>query len=109
MRALLAERLDASEGQLYLLDELETGLSLQRQMALLCLPDDLHRDGWSQALVATHSQILLSHPDSVRLWIGEDGNSRRPLDEIPHWRDMRRFMRDPEIPLRRLLGPALPD
>lgn len=101
--SLLTARVDASEGLLYLLDEPETGLSPQRQMALLCLLDDLHRDGRSQALVATHSPILLSHPDADLLWIDADGITRRSLDEIPHWRDMRRFMADPKAALRRLL------
>jgi predicted ATPase len=101
--SLLAARVDASEGLLYLLDEPETGLSPQRQMALLCLLDDLHRDGRSQALVATHSPILMSHPGSDRLWIDANGITRRALEEIPHWRDMRRFMRDPEAALHRLL------
>ena len=72
-------------------------------MALLCLLDELHRDGRSQALVATHSPILMSHPGSDLLWIDEDGIARRTLDEIPHWRDMRRFMADPDAALRRLL------
>jgi predicted ATPase len=101
--SLLTARVDASEALLYLLDEPETGLSPQRQMALLCLLDELHRDGRSQALVATHSPILLSHPGCDILWIDGDGIARRPLEEIPHWRDMRRFMRDPEAALRRLL------
>ncbi len=101
--SLLTARVDASEQLLYLLDEPETGLSPQRQMALLCLLDDLCRDGRSQALVATHSPILMSHPSSDRLWIDEDGITRRSLDEIQHWRDMQRFMRDPEAALRRLL------
>jgi len=69
----------------------------------LCLLDELHRDGRSQALVATHSPILMSHPVSDRLWIDEDGISRRTLDEIPHWREMRWFIRDPEAALHRLL------
>ena len=103
MLSLLTARVDASEGLLYLLDEPETGLSPQRQMALLCLLDELHRDGRSQALVATHSPILMSHPGSDLLWIDEDGITRRALEDIPHWRDMRRFMRDPEAALRRLL------
>ena len=60
--SLLTARVDASEGLLYLLDEPETGLSPQRQMALLCLLDEIHRDGRSQALIATHSPILMSHP-----------------------------------------------
>ena len=101
--SLLTARVDASEGLLYLLDEPETGLSPQRQMALLCLLDELHRDGRSQALVATHSPILMSHPGSDRLWIDAAGLTRRALDEIPHWQDMRRFIRDPEAALRRLL------
>jgi predicted ATPase len=101
--SLLTARVDASEGLLFILDEPETGLSPQRQMALLCLLDDLHRDGRSQAIVATHSPILMSHPGSDRLWIDEDGIAERPLDDIQHWRDMRRFMRDPEAALKRLL------
>jgi predicted ATPase len=101
--SLLTARVDASEGLLFILDEPETGLSPQRQMALLCLLDDLHRDGRSQALVATHSPILMSHPGSDRLWIDEDGIAERSLDDIQHWRDMRRFMRDPDAALKRLL------
>jgi predicted ATPase len=101
--SLLTARVDASEGLLYLLDEPETGLSPQRQMALLCLLDELHRDGRSQALVATHSPILMSHPGCDLLWIDEDGITRRSLADIPHWRDMNRFMRDPDTALHRLL------
>jgi predicted ATPase len=101
--SLLTARVDASERLLYLLDEPETGLSPQRQMALLCLLDELYRDGRSQAVVATHSPILLSHPGSDRLWVDEDGISLRPLEDIPHWRDMKRFMRDPQAALSRLL------
>ena len=101
--SLLAARVEASEGQLYLLDEPETGLSPQRQMALFCLLDGLVQDGRSQALVATHSPILMSHPAADILWVGPDGIERRPLEDVPHWRNMRRFMRDPEGSLRRLM------
>ena len=62
--SLVSAHVDVSEGMLFLLDEPETGLSPQRQMALLCLLDELFRDGRSQALVATHSPILMSHPGS---------------------------------------------
>jgi predicted ATPase len=99
--SLLTTRVDASERLLYLLDEPETGLSPQRQMALLCLLNELHRDGRSQALVATHSPILMSLPECDRLWVDQDGINRRPLADIPHWRDMNRFMRDPERTLNR--------
>ena len=101
--SLLTARVDASENLLFLLDEPETGLSPQRQMALLCLLDALHRDGRSQALVATHSPILMSHPGCDLLWVDQDGINRRPLADVPHWRDMNRFMRDPDTALKRLL------
>lgn len=102
--ALLSARVDASEAMLFLLDEPETGLSPQRQMALLCLLDEVVRDGRSQAIVATHSPILMSHPQADILWVDQDGIERRPLEAVPHWRDMRRFMRDPEGSLARLLA-----
>jgi predicted ATPase len=102
--SLLTARVDASEAMLYLLDEPETGLSPQRQMALLCLLDNIHCDGRSQALVSTHSPILMSHPGADILWLGDGGIERRLLEEVEHWRDMRRFMRDPEGYLRRLLS-----
>ena len=101
--SLLTARVDASEAMLYLLDEPETGLSPQRQMALLCLLDDLARDGRSQALIATHAPILMAHPSADLLWIDQFGIERRPLARIPYWRDLHRFMVDPEGTLRRLL------
>ena len=45
---------------LYILDEPEAALSPQRQMSLLCLIDDLVKDG-SQFIIATHSPILISY------------------------------------------------
>lgn len=101
--SLLTAKVDASEGMLFILDEPETGLSPQRQMALLYLLDELSRDGRSQALVATHSPILLAHPACDLLWVDDDGITRRALPEIPHWRDMRQFMTNPENALARLL------
>ncbi|MCI8777854.1 MAG: AAA family ATPase [Bacilli bacterium] len=45
---------------LYILDEPEAALSPQRQMSLLCLIDDLVKNG-SQFIIATHSPILISY------------------------------------------------
>lgn len=47
---------------LYILDEPEAALSPQRQMSLLCLMDDLVKQG-SQFIIATHSPILISYRD----------------------------------------------
>lgn len=47
---------------LYILDEPEAALSPSRQMALLCMIDDLTKKG-SQFIIATHSPILISYRD----------------------------------------------
>lgn len=51
-----------TEKGLYILDEPEAALSPQRQMSLLCLIDDLVKQG-SQFIIATHSPILISYRD----------------------------------------------
>jgi predicted ATPase len=45
---------------LYILDEPEAALSIQSQMKLLCLIDDLVKKG-SQFIIATHSPILIRY------------------------------------------------
>lgn len=49
-----------SDHGLYILDEPEAALSPQRQLSLLCLIDDLVKNG-SQFIIATHSPILISY------------------------------------------------
>ena len=51
---------------LYILDEPEAALSPQRQLSLLCLIDDLVKQG-SQFIIATHSPILISYRNGVIL------------------------------------------
>lgn len=49
-----------TEKGLYILDEPEAALSPQRQLSLLCLIEQLVKDG-SQFIIATHSPILISY------------------------------------------------
>lgn len=49
-----------SDNGLYILDEPEAALSPERQMSLLCMIDDLVKNG-SQFIIATHSPILISY------------------------------------------------
>ena len=49
---------------LYILDEPEAALSPQRQLSLLCLIDQLVKEG-SQFIIATHSPILISYRDGM--------------------------------------------
>lgn len=50
----------------YILDEPEAALSPLKQMSLLCLINDLARNG-SQFIIATHSPILISYNDGIIL------------------------------------------
>jgi predicted ATPase len=51
---------------LYILDEPEAALSPQRQLSLLCMIDELAKEG-SQFIIATHSPILISYRDGTIL------------------------------------------
>ena len=49
-----------TENGIYILDEPEAALSIQRQLSLLCLIDELVKKG-SQFIISTHSPILISY------------------------------------------------
>ena len=51
---------------LYILDEPEAALSIQRQLSLLCLIDELVKKG-SQFIISTHSPILISYRNGIIL------------------------------------------
>lgn len=56
---------------LYILDEPEAALSPQRQLSLLCLIDNLVKEG-SQFIIATHSPILISYRNSEILNLNDN-------------------------------------
>lgn len=58
---------------LYILDEPEAALSPQRQMTLLCLIDQLVKEG-AQFIIATHSPILISYRDGEILDLNNNFN-----------------------------------
>ena len=64
-----------SPNGLYILDEPEAALSPSRQMSLLCLIDDLVKNG-SQFIIASHSPILISYHNGEILDINQ---SFRPV------------------------------
>jgi predicted ATPase len=82
-------------GGLYLLDEPEAALSFQGQLALLLRVDELARSG-AQWIIATHSPILVAHPDARILQCGDRGLDEIAYDDVPAVRDLRRFLDDPQ-------------
>ncbi len=81
-------------GGLYLLDEPETPLSPQRQLALLAiLKRALAED--CQLIIATHSPILMALPGAA-IWLFEGGQIRPVAwDEVEHVALTRAFLANP--------------
>jgi len=100
--ALFANRLGAGSRAIYLLDEPEVALSPTRQLAFLRLLRDWQRSGQVQAVIATHSPILMALPGAALLSL--DGGTIHPvkLEETEHYRVTRRFLADPAAALRDL-------
>lgn len=80
---------------LYLLDEPETPLSSQNQLALLHMIDAQIKQG-AQFIIASHSPILTAHPDAVIYRMEEDQINSISYDEIENVAFMKNFMTDPK-------------
>lgn len=91
---------------LYLLDEPESALSPQRQLAALARIHDLVLDE-SQFIVATHSPILMAYPDAWIYQFTADGITRVAYEDTEHVQIMRAFMANPERMIRTLLDDGL--
>ena len=87
------------------MDEPESALSPQRQLALLALMHDLVRAGESQFLVATHSPILLTYPDATIISFDHGSLARVDLQATSHYTITREILNTPEIYWRHLRTP----
>jgi len=80
---------------LFLLDEPESALSPQRQLALLALIADLVSKGKSQFIIATHSPILLTVPGAQILSLDGDAIQQIPLEDTSHYQITRGILQNP--------------
>ena len=87
---------------LYLMDEPESALSPQRQLAFLALLDDYVRDG-SQFVIATHSPILMAYPHATILRFDDAGVRSVRYEETEHYRVTKAFLDCPARMLRELI------
>ena len=98
--ALLMERF-GGQG-IYILDEPESALSPQRQLAVLSRIHDLVLDQ-SQFIIATHSPILMAYPDAWIYQCGQEGLSRIAYEHTEHYKVTREFLLSPERMLKILM------
>lgn len=79
----------------FLLDEPESALSPQRQLALLILIHNLVMQGESQFVIATHSPILLTYPGAEIVSFDGDNLSKISLEETSHYQITRGILEYP--------------
>lgn len=87
---------------LYLLDEPEAALSLQRQLSLMKVINDLVKDN-SQFIIATHSPILLAMPNAKIISFDPDSPRVISYEESKPYEILNLFFNDRERMLFHLL------
>jgi predicted ATPase len=102
--AFLAVILNRMQAGLFLMDEPESALSPQRQLALLTRMAQLVEAGASQFIVATHSPILLTYPGADLVSFDEVPPRSVRLEETSHYQITRGILEAPERYWRLLTG-----
>jgi len=87
---------------IYLLDEPEAALSPSKQLSLIYFIIEHLKSHTSQFIIATHSPILMSIPDSTIYEITSDGMSETALADLQHYSITKNFLNNPEMYLRHL-------
>lgn len=87
---------------IYLMDEPESALSPSRQMSLLVDIDNLVKLN-SQLIIATHSPILMSYPNSEVIYLTPDRIEKINYKETENYKITKQFINNPEQMLKYLL------
>jgi predicted ATPase len=92
--ALFEHRLQT--GGVIIMDEPESALSPQRQLALLAMLWQFVQAGNTQVIIATHSPILMTFPGAVLLHVSESGIEPTKLEDTSHYQITRGILANPE-------------
>jgi predicted ATPase len=87
---------------LYLLDEPESALSPQNQLAFMRIIWELERSGQAQFIIATHSPILMSYPNAQILQFTDRTIEHVGYEETEHYNLTRDFLNNRERYFRTL-------
>lgn len=86
----------------YILDEPEAALSPQRQMSFLVRLHELVEKN-SQFIIATHSPIILSYPNSKIIQISDNGFEEVAYKETEHYKLYKFFLNNPDYMIDSLI------
>ncbi len=87
---------------IFILDEPEAALSPAKQLSLIYHINEHIGKYVSQFIIATHSPILMSIPNSTIYEINEDGMKKTDLEETEHYQITKSFLNNPDLYLRHL-------
>jgi len=87
---------------IYLLDEPEAALSPGKQLALIHFILEHLKQHHSQFIIATHSPILMSIPNSSLYEITESYMGKKALNDLEHYQITKDFLNNPDIYLKHL-------
>lgn len=100
--SLFRYRLGSDRPALFLFDEPESALSITGQMALLRFMWDWERSGRVQAIIATHSPILLAYPGAAIWTFDTSPLSSTTYKSSDPYQMTRAFLEDPDRFLKEL-------
>jgi len=89
------------DNELILLDEPETPLSFENQLALLYLIKEGVERG-SQFIIATHSPVMMAYPNATIYQFSKDGLVETSYEKIEQVESLKQFLNHPELFLRHL-------
>ncbi len=93
---LFRHRLGSERRAIYLLDEPEAALSPRRQLEFLALLHDWVQSGNVQAIIVTHSPIVMGFPDATLLSFDDGAIREVAYRDVDHYRLTLDFLADPE-------------
>jgi len=89
---------------LYLIDEPEAALSPTRQLSLLSLIMEKVRKTGAHFIIATHSPIIMSVPDSEVFYFEDGKITKVNYTETEHYQLTKAILEDPQIVMKELQG-----
>ena len=88
---------------IFILDEPEAALSAERQLSLIAIISDLCRSGKCQFIIATHSPLLITLPNSQIYEINGDKLEQKKYDETKQFSLYKNYLNAPERYLKYLI------
>jgi predicted ATPase len=107
--ATFESKFKSRKPSIYILDEPEAALSPQRMRRFLRLMDRWQNGSHVQAIIATHSPIIMGLPGADLRLINDEGITPCRLRDVPHFHEMQNYFADPDSYYDDAINAPLPE